>query len=453
MQGPTDEQSPQPPDSGAARAAQAGGRAARATGRVAGRTVRAARRVTHAHGAGESGLARLLEMHAVSTAADAAVAVALAGTLFFQVPTGDARGQVAQFLLLTMLPFAIVAPLIGPFLDRFRRGRRWALGSTMAVRCFCCWVLAGAVATESPTLFLAALGVLVASKAYGVTKASAVPRLVPPDLTLVKTNSRLALVGTAAAAVSAPIAAGLAQIGAEWTLRYAFVLFVVATVLAILLPARVDSSEGEEHVRLSAVGGDTRSGRRVGITPVVVFALRGNAGLRFLSGFLVMYMAFLLREQPFDGWDTTILLALVVGAAGVGNFVGTLAASMLRSRKPETTVVVVLLADAAVVVLAAAFYGLPVAVLLGLTVGVCQSLGKLSLDALIQRDIPETVRTSVFARSETLMQLSWVIGGFLGIALPLSHAQLSLGLVAGLLLAWTVVVLRGLANLRRRVAA
>ena len=454
MQGPTEQDSQQPPESGAARAAQAGGRAARATGRAAGRTVRAARRMTHAHGAGESGLARLMEMHAFSTAADAAVAVALAGTLFFQVPTGDARGQVAQFLALTMLPFAIVAPLIGPFLDRFRRGRRWALGSTMAVRCFCCWVLAGAVATDSAALFLAALGVLVASKAYGVTKASAVPRLVPRDLTLVKTNSRLALVGTAAAAVSAPIAAGLAQIGAEWTLRYAFVLFVIATVLAVLLPARVDSSEGEEHVRLSAVGGDTRSGRKVGITPVVVFGLRGNAGLRFLSGFLVMYMAFLLREEPFEGWETstTILLALVVGAAGLGNTLGTVAASLLRSRRPENTVVVVLLADVVVIVVAALLYGLPVAVLLGLTVGICQSLGKLSLDALIQRDIPETVRTSVFARSETLMQLSWVLGGFLGIALPLTHAQLSLGLVAGLLLAWTVVVLRGLANLRRRAA-
>ena len=82
-------------------------------------------------------MARLMEMHAFSTAGDAAVAVALAGTLFFQVPTGEARGQVAQFLALTMLPFAVVAPLIGPFLDRYRRGRRWAIGGTMAVRAFC----------------------------------------------------------------------------------------------------------------------------------------------------------------------------------------------------------------------------------------------------------------------------------------------------------------------------
>ncbi|MGZ5402718.1 MAG: MFS transporter, partial [Aeromicrobium sp.] len=69
-----------------------------------------ARRFTHAKGAGESGLARLLEMHAFNTAGDAAVAVSLAGTLFFTVPSGEARGQVASFLLLTMLPFAIVAP-------------------------------------------------------------------------------------------------------------------------------------------------------------------------------------------------------------------------------------------------------------------------------------------------------------------------------------------------------
>ena len=440
--------------SGPARALRAGGRAARGAGRFAGRVGTGARRLIHSHGAGESGLARLMEMHAVSTAGDAAVAVALAGTLFFQVPTGDARGQVAQFLLLTMLPFAVVAPLIGPFLDRFRRARRWALGATMAVRGFCCWVLAGAVTGESPALFLGALGVLVSSKAYGVTKASAVPRLVPEGLTLVKTNSRLGLTGTAAAACSAPIALLLAQIGSEWVLRYAFCLFVVATVLAILLPSKVDSATGDERVGLGEVGGQG-SGRRFGITPMVVSGLRCNAGLRFLSGFLTMYMAFLLREHPFEGWEDrkTLLLVLVVGAAGLGNTLGVLVGSVLKTRKPEATVVVVLLADVTVIVVTALTFSLPTAIALGLTVGICQSLGKLSLDALIQRDVPEKVRASVFARAETLMQLSWVTGGFLGIALPLSPSRLSLGIVAGLLLTWTFVVMRGLLAQRRRASA
>src|SRR3954468_534437 len=148
---------------------------ARGTGRAGAFALRAARRAAAAEGADTSGLARLIELGVLNAAADAAVAISLAGTLFFQIPTGEARGQVSLFLGLTMLPFAIVAPLIGPLLDRFSHGRRWAIGATMAIRAFLVWVLAGAVVTDSPWLFPAALGVLVASKAYGVTRAAAVP--------------------------------------------------------------------------------------------------------------------------------------------------------------------------------------------------------------------------------------------------------------------------------------
>ena len=60
----------------------------------------------------ESGLARLVHLQFLTAAGDAAVAVSLAGTLFFTLPTDQARPQVAQFLLLTMAPFAVVAPFI-----------------------------------------------------------------------------------------------------------------------------------------------------------------------------------------------------------------------------------------------------------------------------------------------------------------------------------------------------
>jgi hypothetical protein len=174
----------------------------------------------------------------------------------------------------------------------------------------------------------------------------------------------------------------------------------------------------------------------------VVFALRCNAGLRMLSGFLTMFMAFLLRQHPLPGWEdrTTLLMGLVIGAAGLGNTVGIAAASMLRRVNPSVTVVVALLADAAMAVVTALFYGLLTAVLLGLTAGVSQSMGKLALDATIQGDVPERNRTAAFARSETLLQLSWVIGGFIGIALPLIP-RLGLGVLAGLTVSWTAFVL------------
>ena len=420
--------------------------AARATGRAGRFTVHQARRATRAEGAGDSGLFRLIEMHAFNTAGDAAVAISLAGTLFFQVPTGEARGQVALFLGLTMLPFAIVAPLIGPFLDRFSHGRRWAIGGTMAVRAFLCWVLGAAVVTGSTVLFPAALGVLVASKAYGVTRAAAVPRLVPRDFTLVKANARLSLAGIVGATVSAPIAVLASRFGAEWSLRYAFVLFVIATILAILLPAKVDASQGEVALALGPGPTGTQAvpagGRRARaqVPSSVAFALRANCGPRWLSGFLIMFMAFLLRENPIGDWSTEALLGIVIGAAGVGNALGIAVGSVLRQLNPPVLVVLALAADAVMVLVAALFYGVLTLGLLGLTAGLAQSLAKLALDATIQRDVPERVQSSAFARSDTTLQLAWVIGGFVGIALPLIP-RLGLGIAAAVLATWFAFVM------------
>ncbi len=493
---------------GGARATGRGvGGAARVTGRAGRFTVFQARRAARAEGADKSGLSRLIEMHAFNTAGDAAVAIALAGTLFFQVPTGEARGQVTLFLVLTMLPFAIVAPLIGPFLDRFSHGRRWAIGATMALRAFLCWVLAGAVTGDSALLFPAALGVLVASKAYGVTRAAAVPRLLPSSLTLVKANGRVSLSGIVGALVSAPIAALAATAGSQWALRYAFALFVVATVLAILLPPRVDSSEGEAAMSMrerpetepepdpgaGPTGDDRRTAaaaeptvplqvvpasydggplrpdgpedptleqpaepgtpraaarrrarerRSTRIPAPVAFALRANCGPRWMSGFLIMFMAFLLRENPIAGWEDRpeLLLGVVAGGAGIGNALGILAASLAKRIDPAVTVVVALLADAAIALLGALFYGLPTLFGLGLVAGLAQSLGKVSLDATIQEGVPARVQASAFALSDTTLQLAWVVGGFVGIVVPLVP-QLGLGLACAVLVAWSAFVL------------
>jgi MFS family permease len=400
-----------------------------ATGRAAGRTYRFTRRATRGKGAGETGLYRMIELHAFHGAGDTAVAVAMAGTLFFQSPTGEARLQVAQFLALTMLPFVIVAPLISPILDRFGHGRRWAIGTTMAVRAFLCWVLADAVINGSMALFPAALGVLVASKAYIVTRSAAVPRLLPEQLTLVRANSRISLAGVVGAAVSAPLAVLATSFGPEWALRYGFVVFVAATVLAILLPAQVDSARGEERTPLIS---------RVRVPHIVVVGLHANAGVRLLSGFLTMYLVFLLREDPFPGWEERpeLSIGLVIGAAGIGNTVGIAVGTRLRPAPPEITAIAALVTATAVTAFVAVFYSFPTAVLIGLVAGMAQPLAKLALDALIQHEVPEQTRTGAFARAETLLQLSWVVGGFVGLVMPLVP-HVGLGVTAALLAAWS----------------
>ena len=418
---------------------------ARGTGRAGAYAFRTARRAAAAEGADTSGLSRLIELGALNAAGDAAVAISLAGTLFFQVPTAEARGQVALFLGLTMLPFAVVAPLIGPALDRFGHGRRWAIGATMALRAFLCWVLANA-APNSPWLFAAALGVLVASKAYNVTRAAAVPRLLPEGLSLVTVNARMSMAGLVGVAVSAPLAALAGVFGSAWSLRYAFVVFVLATILAIRLPQRVDSAQGEEriHYLQGERAGDQPTGSvprgKVRIPASMAFSLRANCGPRWLSGFLTLFMAFLLREHPIGSHSTQFSLAVVIGAAGLGNVIGIGAGSLLKQVRPSAVVVVALLADVAATAFAALVYGLFSLALLGFTAGVAQCLSKLALDSTIQRDVPERVRTSAFARSDTTLQLAWVLGGFVGIAMPL-EPRLGMSVAAVVILAWAVFVL------------
>lgn len=414
------------------------GAVARVAGRAGSGTVRVARRAARAQGAGESGLSRLIEVHAFSSAGDAAVTIGLAGTVFFAAPGDKARSQTLLFLLLTMLPFAIVAPLVGPLLDRLRHGRRWAIGGTLALRAFLCWVLAGAVvAGNSAVLFPVAMLVLVSSKAYLVSRSAAAPRLLPAGMTLVKANSRLSLAGVVGAGVAGALGGGAAKLGGpEWALRVAFVLFAIGTVLAILLPARVDSTVGEKPEPVRA----RRS--KFPLPADVVTALRANTGLRWLSGFLTLFMAFLMRAEPFPGWENrqTALLALVLGAAGLGNALGTVLGSLLKVASPRLIVLATLVVDAVVVVFAAVDFTLWTAVLVGLVAGISQQLGKLALDSLIQDRVPEYMRTSVFGRSETLLQLSWVIGGIVAVVIP-TIDWVGMYLSAALLVVWAALVL------------
>ena len=440
----------------AADAARATGRGFAATGRGLGRFGRfaftQARRAADAQGADQSGLSRLLEMHAFNTAGDAAVAISLAGSLFFSASDAaagaswDARAHVALFLGLTMVPFAVVAPLLGPLLDRFSHGRRWAIGITMAARAFFCWILAGALPHQSVMMYPSALLVLVLSKAYGVTRAAATPRLIPQGFTLVKTNGRVSMAGMVGVAVSAPLAGLFSLAGGEWVLRYATVLFAVATVLAIRLPAKVDHSQGEGTMTFR--GEDTQPvGRSSGggslrVPPSVAYALRANCGPKFLSGFLLMFMAFLLQgpHHPVPGWKSTFVLGLVAGGAGAGNFLGTVLASLLRRVSPRLTLSAVVVAGSAATLITALSANVLTLLVLGLVAGGGAALAKFALDSSIQGDVPARVQTSAFARSDTTCQLAWVVGGFVGIALT-PHQHIGLYVAFVILTTWAVYVL------------
>ncbi|MFJ9741808.1 MFS transporter [Streptomyces sp. NPDC101166] len=414
-------------------------------------TARGIRKATHAHGAGESGLGKLIELHGVNGAGDVMITVALASTVFFSVPTDEARGRVALYLAITMAPFTVLAPVIGPLLDKVPHGRRAAMAGAMGARALLALVLSGAVVTGSIEMYPAALGVLVASKAYGVVRSAVVPRLLPPRFSLVKANSRVTLGGLLATGIAAPIGAGLQALGPRYPLYGAFVIFVAGTFLSFSLPPKVDSAKGEDTALLAADeqhlhGPHRQPVKRPGLRTVgiaVTHALGANTALRWLSGFLTFFLAFLLREHPLTGQSAAVSLGMVAVSAGAGNALGTAVGAWLRSRAPELIIVTVVAVVLGAAITAAVFFGAFLVACLAAVAGFSQALAKLSLDALIQRDVPELVRTSAFARSETLLQISWVFGGAVGIAMPL-NGTLGLSVAAAVVALGWVTTVRGL---------
>jgi hypothetical protein len=318
--------------------------------------------------------------------------------------------------------------------------------------------MAGVVASAGLELYPAALGVLVASKAYGVVRSAVVPRLLPGRTTLVKANSRVTLAGLLATAVAAPIGGMLHLIGPGWPLYGAFVVFVAGTVLCLSLPHKVDSARGEtqalltsgEHVHLghhSEREHAPKTGRQI-VDPSVLHALQANASLRALSGFLTLFLAFLLREQPLGGLTAAFSLGVVVVSAGAGNALGTALGSWLKARGPERIIATALVCALAAACLAALWYSTLTIAAVAAVAGIAQALSKLSLDAMIQREVPEAGRTSAFARSETALQLAWVIGGAIGILLPL-NGTLGMAVAAGLVALGFGFSVRGLLGPRR----
>ncbi|GLZ16219.1 MFS transporter [Actinomadura sp. NBRC 104425] len=436
--------------------AAAVGRSARGGVRGAGRAVRGAarltRRLTHARGAGRSGLGALTEAGAVNAAGDAMVAVALAGTVFFGLDVHQARGRVALCLLVTMAPFALVAPLVGPALDRMRHARRYAVAATLAGRGLLCWGMAGAVTGGDELTYLpAAFGVLVLSKAFGVLRAAATPQVLPERVSLVTANARVSFAGLVGAAVAAPIAAGLTVlVGAGWLLRVTAAVFLLGVAVAMRLPGHVDAApspagaapDADAPQRPGAAieradGAEAPRRRRQTpprLPPAVTEAVAANAALRAFSGFLILYLAFLLRQERFDPVSGDIALGMLAACAGAGGLAGTALGAWAKARAPRPLVLGTLAFVTAVAAVCAALFGLWAALAAAFAGALGQSLGKLSMDATVQQEIGEDVRSSAFAVTETLHQLVWVLGGLLGLGMStVADGRAALAAVAGAL--------------------
>ncbi|TAM71566.1 MAG: MFS transporter [Mycobacterium sp.] len=430
-------------------------------------------RAATADGADKSGLTALTWPSVANFAVDAAMAVALANTLFFAAATGESKGRVALYLLITIAPFAVIAPLIGPALDRLQHGRRVALAASFALRTVLALVLIlnydGASGSyPSMVLYPCALAMMVFSKSFSVLRSAVTPRVMPPSIDLVRVNSRLTMFGL----LGGTIAGGAIAGGVEFVCTHLFKLpgallvVVVVTIagasLSMRIPRWVEVTAGEVPATLSyrqdseplrrswseavkKVPRKTTATLRQPLGRNIITSLWGNCTIKVMVGFLFLYPAFVAKAHDASGWAQIAILGVIGAAAGIGNFVGNFTSARLKLGRPAVLVVRCTVAVSAAALAASVAGNLMLAAVATLVTSGASAIAKASLDASLQNDLPEESRASGFGRSESTLQLAWVFGGALGV---LVYTDLWVGFTAvtALLipgLAQTLVSFRG----------
>lgn len=369
-------------------------------------------------------------------AGDTLVAMALAGTLFFDVPSTEARDNVALYLLITLAPFAVIGPFLGGVYERFPGAYRGGLVASGALRGVLAVVMA--VGGDGFLLFPLAFAMLVLSRLFGISRSSLLPVVLAGPRDLIAANAQVARVGVFAGAVAAPIGAISIWVLDPWfALVVSAVVFVWAAVKAGGLPS-LDAAAAASVAARSRADREGPAGYRGPPQPVRL-ARFATAGVRFLNGFLLLLVAFAFRDADAGIFDFGTLLF----AAGSGFFLAALFTPILdRYISEEPMVVAGLAVEAAAAFIAAQAFNLGAAAFLSAAAGFAWGTAKFGFDGLLQATVPARARGRAFTGSETFFQFAWVVGalipivpgsevGFLSLpTLPVEAGLITAGLVA-----------------------
>jgi Transmembrane secretion effector len=411
-------------------------------------------------------------------AGDTLVTISLAGSLFFSISPTEAKSKVLLYLLLTIAPFAVVSPLLGPAIDRSRNARRAMVVVSAVGRAVLCPFMARDI--HSLALFPEAFLVLVFSKVYLVTRGALVPEIATaegqmasdhsshaaadqylteesvhdgmPRHGLAGWNAQLTLLGTLAGFVfSVPGIILLKTVGSPGVLIFTAFVFIAGAIAGfrLKLPKSNQSHEtydeygdyyddaeyyeddyGEYYDEPVAYEGHRDAARADGwddddpdlaavgplTHPEVTLGLSANSLLRGIAGFLVFLLAFGLRRSHAALW----WYGLALSASGIGALVGLSVVPRLRRWMREPQMITLALALVGLAAVGAAYVDdLWAQVGMAFFVGVAGAIGQPAFDAMTQRYVPVAAQGRAFARFATRQQLIWVIGALIPVAIAL----------------------------------
>jgi MFS family permease len=313
---------------------------------------------------------------------------------------------VLLFLVISFAPFLLLAPLIGPLVDRIPGGRRAVIQFVAASRVTLSILMAFFVG--SVALFPLIFAALVLQKTYIVSKSAIVPSVVRSERDLVEANSKLGLIAGLVGMVAVLPAAILqaSPIGGRGALLYAAIIFAVALGAATFLSADVvaaDAPDADEQIQLQSTA--------VQLGALVMVILRASVG------FVFFLIAMVLKAQD----ASFAAFGAAVSAGAIGSFAGNFASPRLRARLSERWMLLGALGLSAVAATGAAVVGtMGSLVALSFVVNASAAIGRMGFESILQKEAPAANRGRTFARFETRFQLGWAVAGLIPVIVTMS---------------------------------
>ncbi len=321
--------------------------------------------------------------------------MALASVLIFDVSAARTPAQVTKVFAVTLLPFSIVGPFTGPFIDRF--SRRSILVGASILRFALTLLMIPALGWTEGSLLLLAVATISVNRFFHSTKSAVLPGLVPTDQYLVANtlSSVIGMVfGLAGAVIGGPLTDATSPRVA--LTAAAFCMAAAAVVAATLRLPRGEkrglagiASELRDDLR------DVREGVRVLLSRrLATYGVSAVWAMRGLLGFVLLAALVLLRER-FDVRATGF--SAILAGVGVGGFAGAMLVPIAASRLGHRAV-----APAAFLVagIAALVVGpiptWPTILATVFIAGAAMSCTKIASDTLIQWAIPDRYRGRAF---------------------------------------------------------
>ncbi len=346
-------------------------------------------------------------MHSFISCGEAAFAIALADSLFLSISPDAARSRVLLFLAVSLAPFAIVAPFIGPVIDRIPGGRRMTVFIVAVLRCLTVILMISRL--NSISLFALAFISLVLARTYSVSKTAIVPTLVKNDDELVSANSKLGLL-SGAMGFAAAVPAGLLQlIDSRATLVMSAVMFGLAGFASLQLPRHVATTP-KVIVKIEIEELRSLQVRRIAFSMML---------LRGIIGFLFFHVAFWLRDESAG----TAWFGLALGLSSLSIMIGNFIAPYLRRQMSERAMMLfAFLIIGMIGIYAGVVGGITAGIVLTSVTNGMGSVGRLAFESVVQREAPDANRARAFVKFETLNQLAWVGLGLVAVILTLPGA-------------------------------